>query len=300
MIIDCHYHHDLSMLKTDQLLAKMDESGVDQIVLIPCMNGEIPMPPDFMLKVMRFFLTHRRLRGLARRGATNFDKDGDLKLPLGKIKILRDPAHEAVNEAIQQHPNRFKGWVFINPHGDHDPLQEVARWLNVPGFIGVKAHPFWHQYGPEALKEVAHVAAKLNKPMLVHVGFDQNEELSALLNEVPGLKLILAHAAFPGYADTWAIIKDKPNVVVDLSAEAYVDEKITKQAIDYLGVDRCLFGTDGPYGTRAADGLYDYGLMKRRIEKMYPDPGVQRKILGENFLEFTGISTREMQAARVS
>ena len=290
MIIDCHYHHDLTLLNTEQLIEKMNQNGVDKIVLIPCMNGEIPQPPEFLLKIMRFFLAHKSLRGIAKRGAANFNDRGNLKLPLGEIEIYKDPGHEAVLDAIRRFPDRFNGWVFINPQGDHDPIEETEKWLQIPGFIGIKAHPFWHQYGPKALLEVAHIAAKKNKPMLVHIGFNQEKELQALINDVPNLKLILAHAAFPGYADTWRLIRDKPNVVVDLSAEAYVDEKRTQQVVEFLGPERCLYGTDGPYGSKGSDGLYDYGLMKRRIEKLFPDPVVQRKILGESFLEFTGLS----------
>lgn len=289
MIIDCHYHHDLNLLDTEQLLDKMNQNGVDKIVLIPCMNGEIPQPPEFLLKTMRFLLSHRLLRGIAKLSAANFNQQGNLKLPMGEIEIYRDPGHDAVYQAIQNHPSRFWGWVFVNPQGEHDPVKETEKWLDIPGFIGVKAHPFWHQYGPEKLIEVAHVAAEKGKPMLVHIGFNQDQQLRALIDDVPGLKLILAHAAFPGYADTWRLIRNNENVVVDLSAEAYVDERITQQAVNFLGVDRCLFGTDGPYGTKSKDGLYDYGLMKRRIEKLFPSASVQKKLLGENFLTFSGL-----------
>jgi hypothetical protein len=64
---------------------------------------------------------------------------------------------------------------------------------------------------------------------------------------------------------------------------------MTKEAVDYLGVDECLFGTDGPYGVHGDDGLFDYSFIKRRIVKLFPDKKLQKKLLGENFLEFIQI-----------
>jgi predicted TIM-barrel fold metal-dependent hydrolase len=55
----------------------------------------------------------------------------------------------------------------------------------------------------------------------------------------------------------------------------------------YLGVDRILFGTDGPYGFHGKHG-YDYGFIKRRIERLFPDTLIQARLLGDNFAELTG------------
>ena len=43
-----------------------------------------------------------------------------------------------------------------------------------------------------------------------------------------------------------------------------------------------------PFGFPAADGKFDYGLLKRRIERLFPDPGM-RLLLGENFAALAGI-----------
>jgi predicted TIM-barrel fold metal-dependent hydrolase len=80
------------------------------------------------------------------------------------------------------------------------------------------------------------------------------------------------------------------NVFVDLSQTSYVNEKTLRKAVEYLGVERCLFGTDGPYGFHGSDGKFDYGLIKKRIENLFPDKGVQRRLLGENFAELAGIA----------
>ena len=106
---------------------------------------------------------------------------------------------------------------------------------------------------------------------------------------MPGLKLILAHAGFPLYEDTWEAIRMRKNIFVDLSQTIYVSEKLIKQVVEYLGPERCLFGTDGPHGLRGKDGNFDYGIIKRIIERNFPDKGVMKRLLGENFAELAGI-----------
>jgi len=136
---------------------------------------------------------------------------------------------------------------------------------------------------------VAAKAAEAGMPLLIHVGFDAHGEFMPLVEEIPNLKLILAHAGFPAYSDTWRIIQDTQNIYVDLSADAYVNGKVTRQVVDKLGADRCLFGTDGPYGHHADDNLFNNGYIKNRIESLFPNKQIQRQLLGEIFREMIGI-----------
>jgi predicted TIM-barrel fold metal-dependent hydrolase len=289
MVIDCHYHHEERMLKVEDLIARMDGAGVDRVALIASMTDPLPETAPILIRLLQFLLTHRSLRGVGKALAANFTEDGSIKILNKSFRICSDPDNESVSKTIEKHPEKFYGWVFVNPRGKNDPIAELEKWIKYPGFLGVKAHPFWHRYAPSELIPVAERAVRLNKPFLIHVGFHEHGDIHELLNTFPELKLILAHAAFPSYADTWKIIRDKKNVYVDLSAAAYVGERITRDVVGYLGADRCFFGTDGPYGPHAADGKYDYGFIKRRIEKLFPDDKTRRLLFGENFIKMAGI-----------
>ncbi|MGD9132303.1 MAG: amidohydrolase family protein [Desulfobacterales bacterium] len=286
MIIDCHYHFETRLLTEAQLLKKMDECGVDKVALMGVMCDPLPETPEFLLKLLRFLLTHRSFRFIAKILAAKFTPEGDLKIPAGIIHLYPAPKNEPVFQAVADKPDRFLGWVFVNPRGEKDQIQELNRWKDNPGFIGVKAHPFWHRCPPVELLPVAEQLAKMGKPLLIHAGFDAHGDYDALLQKVPDLKLVLAHAGFPLYFDTWKRIKDNPNVYVDLSQTSYLNDRTTKQAVEYLGIERCLFGTDGPYGVHGDDYLFDYSFIKRRIERLFPDRENQKKLLGENFSKF--------------
>lgn len=283
MIIDCHYHLNESMLSIEDLLKQMDEAGVDKIALMASMCGPLPHVKETLLKFNRFLLTHSSVRWLGRKVTEHFTPEGDFSILGSIVKIEQDPDNQPVFDAIESYPDKFLGWIFVNPRGKKDQMQEFNKWKDHPNAIGVKAHPFWHRFAPIELLPVAEQVASMGKPMLLHLGFKDHGDFNALLKAVPDLKLIFAHAAFPYYSKTWKAIKENPNVFVDLSQTLYVDEKITQKVVKFLGADRCLFGTDGPYGSPGSQGEFDLGLIKRRIERLFPDEKVQTKLLGENF-----------------
>ncbi len=288
MIIDCHYHYETRLLSTKQLIEKMDASGVDKTALMGVLLDPFTEPPQALVNLLQFFITRPRFRWIGKLFVANFTENG-VKI-LGKdIPLYKDPDNVGIFDAVDKHPDRFLGWVFVNPKGTRDPVAEFEKYKDHQGFIGVKPHPFWHHYAPERLAAVAERLAETGKPMLMHLGYGSEGDYGALLRKVPNLKLILAHTGFPGYQETWKDMLGQRNVFVDLSQTSYVGEKTIKQAVDFLGPDRCLFGTDGPYGFHAADGKFDYGLIKRRIEKIFSDRKIRAKLLGENFAALAGL-----------
>lgn len=289
MVIDCHYHLEERVLTSQELLTEMDRAGIDKVALMGSMIAPFPEPPRFLLRLLQFFLEQRTLRKVGKIFVSDFTPQGDIKI-LGKpFSIASDPNNSKVFDAAREQPDRFVGWVFVNPAGQYDPISELEKYQNEPGFIGVKAHPFWHHYPPVDLVPVAEKLAEMDKPLLIHAGFEDEGDFDALLRKVPDLKLILAHTGFPEYGDTWKAVKDNKNVFFDLSQTSYVSEKATVESVAYLGPERLFFGTDGPYGFHDAAGRYDYGFIKRRIERIFPDEGVRRRLLGENFAEIAGV-----------
>jgi amidohydrolase family protein len=95
------------------------------------------------------------------------------------------------------------GWVFVNPK-TKAPVEEAERRFKKRGWIGVKAHPFWHRYPVDALDDVASLCQQLGKPMLVHLGGGfRNGDFRRLPHLFPRLKLIYAHAGIPWFRRLW-------------------------------------------------------------------------------------------------
>jgi len=262
MIIDSHFHLDERMMTADVLIRKMAAAGVDRTALMACMNDPLPVTPHGAVWLLQQLLFRRPLRGLGKILSAHFTDDG-INILGRNYKIYPDPDNGPVFALARKHPDKFQGWIFVNPRGKNDPVREL-----VPA---------------------AEQAVRLNRPLLIHSGFGGHGNFMDLVDRVPGLKLVLAHAAFPCYSDSWRLIRERPSVFVDLSAVAYVGEKIMTEAVACLGAERCLFGTDGPYGPLAGDGTYDYSYIKNRIERLFPEERTRKMILGENFARVAGL-----------
>lgn len=289
MIIDCHFHLEERILSLPALVARMDENGIDRVALMGALVDPFPEPAPFLVKALQFLLKRPMTRKAGEKFCARFNEDGNIPLPSGHVlNFYHDPDNDPVFAAAQGNPGRFLAWVFVNPRGTKDQRIEALRWIDHPACVGVKAHSFWHRYDPVELAPAAEIAASRGKPLILHPGFGGNGDYRALLKKVPELKLILAHAGFPRYADTWKDIKGDVNIYVDLSQTSYVSGRTIRQAVEYLGVERCLYGTDGPFGYHDSNGVFDYTIMKGWIEKNFKDAGVRRRILGENFAELAG------------
>jgi len=283
MIIDCHFHYDPRIISLPELIQKMNQTQIDKVALMPSMIDPFPEPPSMLIDMLQFLLKRKIFRPLAHRLCANFTKKGDIQILFKSYAIYPTPDNSQVFHIIDQYPDKFLGWIFINPVSDQNVESEILQWIEHPNCVGIKAHPFWHRYAPVELISAAKIAVKNGKPMLIHCGFNAHGNYLSLIQAVPELKLILAHAAFPGYFDDWQVIQSYPNVYVDLSQTSYINKQTIQDVVNILGWQRCLFGTDGPYGSRDTNGLFSFDLIKSQIESLFLDLDCQQGILGENF-----------------
>lgn len=291
MIIDMHYHLDERMETLDRLLAQMDHHHIDRIALIAPMVAPFHVEgvAESLARLVRKLLTGfwHRLGLLAYESTVT--KNGKFTI-LGKTYAIDAlPDNRLVAEAIMSHPDRFYGWCFINP-AKQDAVAELEKHLAIPGWIGVKCHPFWHQYPVEKLDDTAAFCVQKSLPLLIHLGGKKdNGDYRYLPSRHPDLKLIYAHAGIPHYQRLWDHIKPLKNVYVDLSSP-YLDEPLRRAAVAALGPDKCLYGTDGPFGYPDAAGHgYDHGAILAEIDRLPVPATAKEGILGKNFKYLAGL-----------
>lgn len=271
------------MLPAERVLAKMDAAGVDRVALIPAMNDPLPHTPERLLALMRGLsgsaagrvlveATHRAL----------LTPEGDLRLDGKVIPIYARPDNEAVANLVASHPDRFYGWIFLNPRNNPRVLDELERWRAVKGMIGVKLHPHWHDYRTDILDPLLRRVEELRLPVLIHLGFRKRGDFRSICARFPRLTVISAHAGFPFYKDLWAYRNEHPNLHVDLSSP-YIDEGLARRAVAAMGPERCLYGTDAPYGFHEADESYDYNEIKGWVERMPVTSAEREAMFGGTF-----------------
>ncbi len=289
MIVDAHYHLEERIETVDRLLDQMNRHGISRIALIPTMQDPFRLGgiADKVGGLMRRALIGRwRSVGLLmyRMMVTT---DGKFRIPNKTYLIYDAPDNESVARVMQAHPDKFCGWIFVNPRVA-DPIAEVEKRVGQPSWIGVKTHPFMHRYPVAMLDDVAAYCSGNGLPVLVHLGGDQERgDYRYLPDRHSNLKVLYAHAGIPFYRELWDYAKKKDNVFVDLSSP-YLNEPLRLSAVKALGAEKCLYGTDGPYGYPDTDGSYDHGKILNEILR-WPLPDADKKrITSGNFKEITG------------
>jgi uncharacterized protein len=164
---------------------------------------------------------------------------------------------ESVNEwsaaEVRNYPWLVAGATF-HP-GDDNLTELVERALVELGLQVVKLHCAVGQFSPAdaRLTPLWEVAATTGVPVVVHAGqqspgdteADEVDELSPVLREYPGLRVVLAHSGHPGTRRTLELMGRYPNLYADLTPvwDRHVD----------IGADdirrfpgRFLFGSDSP------------------------------------------------------
>ena len=289
MIIDAHCHLEPAMEPIPHLIAQMERHGIDKLALIaPIVE---PLPKGEMAGrisgVVRRAL-RSRWPAVGRRLYRATALRRELLVALGRSRPVEPrPDNDGVGAAIEAHPDRFLGWVFVNP-AVADPLHVLERLGDRPGWIGVKAHPFWHGYPVAALDGVARWCSERRKPLLVHLGGDGlRGDYCHLPDRFPRLPVVYAHGGLPFYRELWDHLRGTDGVYVDLSSP-HLDEPLRRATVQAMGPRRCLYGSDAPYGYPDADGRYDHGAILAEIDRLPLCSRDKDRIFGENFAELIG------------
>lgn len=172
-------------------------------------------------------------------------------------------------------------WTIVDPRVP-ESYEQSDELLGHPGCVGIKIHPHAHAYeirehGPALFG----FAAERSAVVLAHSGDigSYPEDFLPFADRFSGMQLILAHL---GNSDDGSVSRQveaiarsrNGNLWVDTSSARSMFAGIIEWAVERIGFDRILFGTDTP--------LYWAGAQKGRIETAAIDDTGKRAILWEN------------------
>jgi predicted TIM-barrel fold metal-dependent hydrolase len=225
--------------------------------------------------------------------------------------------HESVIAAVARHPQRFRGYMMVNPLSAYAPTQTEDA-LAGGNMQGLCFFPAMHCYSmhDERVTAVLQVAsgfpgtvifvhcgvlsvgvrAKLGLPSLFDMRYSNPVDLHAVALRHSRIRFVLPHFG-AGYLREALMLCDLcPNVWLDTSSsnswmkyeEAHLDlRSVFRRALDVVGPGRLLFGTDSSFFPRGwnsevfqaqAKTLYELGL----------DAAKARMILHDNFVTLFG------------
>lgn len=205
-------------------------------------------------------------------------------LPRGKASAF-DGNQEA--DHVVARTEGLLQYVIVNPLDDRTFYQARKR-LGQGKCVGIKVHPEEHCYHiREHGKELFAFAAEQHAVMLVHSGEQRSmpDDFVHFANDYPEVRVILAHIGCgwdgdPGH-QVRAIQKSKHgNVYADTSSAKSIMPRLIEWAVQEIGADRVLFGTDTP--------LYFAAMQRARIGHADISDEDKRRILRENAVKLFG------------
>jgi uncharacterized protein len=173
---------------------------------------------------------------------------------MADINVVRE-ANDSVLAAIRRHPQRLRGYCFVQPGNGPAALDEIDRCLEA-GMIGVKLYNQFKFTDPVVFPVAERCIAR-GIPFLGHSAFLTDPrsaaqqprtshalDFCALSQRYPELLLILGHINGGGDWE-WTIkaLRECPNVFVDTSGSVTEDDTIG-QCVRELGAERVIFATD--------------------------------------------------------
>lgn len=265
MIIDGHAHACGDYLTKEKITQTLLESGADKVVLVP---GELNSDKTYSFpnvaryfpnsNVTKFFNYLTRFAVKVTKAKEDFKKGNDFVYSLAK----------ALPEKVIQ-------FYLVTDDNNISNVLKVKH--KEQGFKGLKIHHCWFPIliDSEIFRQTADWATEHDIPLFIHLLSDK--EVSKLIEykkSHPELKLIVAHL-FGLELFIKSNFKDE-NLYFDISTYQVTSDKRVLKAIDFLGSDKIVMGSDTPYGK---DNL------KKNIERIRRlDISTKEKelILGEN------------------
>jgi hypothetical protein len=258
VIVDAHCHLDPE-LPVPRLIEAMDRAGIDRAVLLAAANTPTAPVPRAGAAFFRACMRVPALRMPLYRTALRNPRVG---------RVAPRPDNEAVLETALAHPDRFIPYVFLNPTLGQEAHDELDRAV-AAGARGVKLHPWLHEYRITDALQILKRCEALCLPVLAHLGMGPAEDVAAVIDQCPRLKLVLAHAGIPHYERLWRLDR----ILFDIALPQLTSARLIRRLLRRVGPQRVVFGSDAPTGIRVGNS-----------EHAYRPPSLPNRAMGENLL----------------
>jgi predicted TIM-barrel fold metal-dependent hydrolase len=154
---------------------------------------------------------------------------------------------------MAEHGDRLSLFAGVDPSLPDAPAQ-LEAYIAAGGVSGIKIHPALAGPDPtdDRMYELVQVAYKHELPVQIHTGSfpfeairhdDDASILKPVIQAFPGVTFVLAHIGWNQHRTVLHLAHDHPNVCVESS---WQPPTVIRQAVDILGAERVLFGSDFP------------------------------------------------------
>ena len=245
---------------------------------------------------------------LSDRWAAELDRHGVARAAL-IASLPGDAASVAV--AVSRHPRRFVGFFMVDPTAEN-AAEQAAAALDRGGLRTICLFPAMHHFPihGEAVQRVFAVAAerpgtavfvhcgvlsvgvrkKLGLPSPFEMRFGNPLDLQTIAQRYPAVPIVIPHFGAGMLREALMVADLCPNVLLDTSSSnSWLEHhpgltlaEVFRRALEVLGPDRLLFGTDSSFFPRGwVKGVHAEQIAV--LEQIGAGADVRAKVFGGNF-----------------
>lgn len=204
--------------------------------------------------------------------------------------------NDEVLDAVRRYPDRFVGFVLVNPRYPEEMIAELDRCFAAHDMvrgIGEIHPPSYTHYYPvtgQNYRPLWEYAAKKGVPVLIHSGpsseaaFCGPAEIAKVAAWYPSVPFIIGHC---GAYDSWYMLEEAievtkkyENLFLEICAMARF-YGVVEYLVKKVGADRILFGTDAPF--------HDWTAEVAHVACAKISDDAKEKIFGLNMAALLGI-----------
>ena len=161
--------------------------------------------------------------------------------------------NEQLAELTRRYPERLRGFCTVDPGAMEKAVEEIERCSRDMDFLGIKLHPWLQAFSVVAhpgMELIMDAAARCCMPVLFHDGtppYCTPLQIAGLAERHPDVAVILGHC---GLLDLWRDAVSAARRLDNLWLQPTCSPPVViKAAVDAVGVERLLFGSDAGFGS---------------------------------------------------
>lgn len=210
----------------------------------------------------------------------------DTGLLTGEPEVSIQDQNMALFKAAKKHPDKIIPFVHIDPRRS-GAVEFVKKCVEEWGAKGLKLHPS-AGFNPEESETLNLIESIVDYriPVITHTGpsivptssrYCEPSYLDNMLLRFPEVKVIAAHMAYGYSQQLFSFGWQRPNLYTDISASQDIIKRnypkfarIIRDAMDAMGAERVLFGTDSPF-TRGILSEKDFVTATKELATKAPE-----------------------------
>ena len=270
MIVDAHAHACGEFADTRKLPEILDKLGVDKVALCPGLKGHTsaPTPPNIPISAIKQHPLYSRY----------FINPG-IRFNYNFLLEEKQDGNEFVYSLAEKYPDRIIQIYWLDPRKP-DFMTKLENDFKKWHFKGIKLHQVCTPFKIDGVEinNIAKFCGEKRLPLSIHLWSNREAvKLLTVAKNYTGTNFILLHLI--GLEVVAKQVKCMNNIHCEISPFSYISENRLKYAIDNLGADRVILGSDTPWDP---DSLKNNIA---RVDRLNIASTEKERILGSNIMD---------------